>query len=63
MKENIKILREQQIELLDYVEGVVEAVANYIGVPYKKPGEITGEPTNTYTVKKGDTIFMGNNKY
>lgn len=46
--------------LLDYVEAVVRAVANYIGVPYIAPG---GSLKNTYTVKAGDTIFMGNNEY
>lgn len=41
---------------IDYAEAVVRAVLNYIG--YTTPTD-----NNTYTVKKGDTIFMGNNEY
>jgi len=37
-------------------EGVVRAVANYIGIPYNT------KPSYYYTVQKGDTIFMGNNE-
>lgn len=40
--------------LLDYVEGVVRAVANYIGIPYIAPGNSLD---NTYTVVKGDTLY------
>ncbi len=40
--------------LLDYVEAVVRAVANYIGVPYVAPG---GSLKNTYTVQAGDTLY------
>ena len=61
--DNPKDQQKLQNNLLDYVEGVVEAVANYIGVPYKKPGEITGEPTNTYTVKKGDSLYKIANQF
>ena len=45
-----------QNNLTDYVEAVVRAVANYIGVPYVAPG---GEMVdgNTYIVKKGDTLY------
>ena len=38
----------------DLVEAVVEAVTNYIGVPYTPPGNII---SNTYTVQKGDTLY------
>ena len=49
--------------LNDYVEGVVEAIANYINVPYSKPGESSQVPQGDYyTVQRGDTIFMGNNE-
>ena len=41
----------------DYAEAVVRAVANYVGVPYSA---VTG--SGFYTVKKGDTFFMGNNE-
>ena len=40
--------------LLDYVEAVVKAVANYIGVPYIAPD---GALENTYTVQSGDTLY------
>lgn len=40
--------------LLDYVEAVVRAVANYIGVPYVAPD---GSLQNTYTVQAGDTLY------
>ena len=40
--------------LLDYVEAVVKAVANYIGVPYIAPD---GALQNTYTVQSGDTLY------
>lgn len=40
--------------LLDYVEAVVRAVANYIGVPYVAPDN---DLENTYTVKAGDTLY------
>lgn len=40
--------------LLDYVEAVVKAVANYIGVSYIAPD---GALENTYTVQSGDTLY------
>ena len=43
-----------QNNLLNYVEGVVRAVMNYIGLPYVAPG---GTIDNTYTVKRGDTLY------
>ena len=45
--------------LESYVEATVKAIADYIGVPYKPPG-LSG---NSYVVKRGDTIFMGDNEY
>lgn len=42
----------------DLAEAVVKSLATYIGVPYTpKISE------NTYIVKKGDRVFMGNNEY
>lgn len=38
----------------DLVEAVVQAVTNYIGVPYTSPG---GMISNTYTVQRGDTLY------
>ena len=40
-------------------ESVVKAICIYKGIPYK---EVTNNSSNYYIVKKGDTIFMGNNK-
>ena len=49
--------RKLQNNLLDYAEGVVEAVANYIGVNYTPPGQTQPDSTNLYTVKRGDTLY------
>lgn len=38
----------------DLVEAVVQAVTNYIGVPYTPPA---GTISNTYTVRRGDTLY------
>lgn len=40
--------------LNNYVEGVVKAIASYLGVPYTPPGVSGG---NTYTVQRGDTLY------
>jgi len=54
--DNANDARKLQNNLLDYVEGVVEAIANYIGVPYttEQPDIID---SSQYTVKKGDTLY------
>lgn len=45
-----------QNDLLNYVEGVVKAVANYAGVNYTPPGgSSVGE--NQYVVQRGDTLY------
>ena len=44
----------------DYAEAVVKAIAEYLGYNYSYNGEMVNE--NYYIVKKGDTIFMGNNE-
>ena len=41
--------------LLDYAEGVVKAVSEYIGIPYSVPN--TSEIGDIYTVKAGDTLY------
>ena len=48
--------------ITDYVEGVVKAIADYIGVEYLPP---TQEPNteNTHTVKRGDTLYSIASKY
>ena len=43
--------------LLDYAEGVVKAVSNYIGINYTQPGGIVPSTDGLYTVKKGDTLY------
>ena len=45
--------------LLDYVEGVVKALAEYTGISYTAPGAEEGY----YTVKKGDTLYSIAKKY
>ena len=42
-----------QNNLLDYVEAVVRAIAEYAGVPYTGPGGSSG----FYTVQKGDSLW------
>lgn len=59
--DNANDVLKLQNNLLDYVEAVVKAVANYIGIQYVSPGEEVIEE-NTYVVKAGDTLFMGNNE-
>lgn len=44
-----------QNNLLDYVEGVVKAVSEYIGVPYVMPESVI--EGDVYTVKQGDTLY------
>ena len=43
-----------QNDLLNYVEAVVRAIAQYAGVPYTPP---EGSNTNFYTVVKGDSLW------
>ena len=45
-----------QNNLTDYVEAVVKAVSNYIGIEYKEPG-FNDLTNNTYTVVAGDTLY------
>lgn len=53
---DVEFLKENYKEL---AEAVIAAVANYIGVPYTPPEEIT---TNTYVVQKGDSLYSIANK-
>ena len=41
--------------LTDFAEGVVKAIAEYLGVPYTPPGQ--DNIINMYTIKKGDTLY------
>lgn len=54
--DNTKDAYKLQNNLDDLVEGAVKAIAEYLGVPYTKPG-ITVNDQDTYTVKKGDTLY------
>ncbi len=51
--------------LNNYVEGVVKAIAEYTGYKYYPPGTSGGTDTtpNTYTVKKGDTLYKIANQF
>ena len=50
-----------QNNLTNYVEGVVKAVSEYIGVPYTMPN--TSEIGDVYIVKPGDTLYSIARKY
>ena len=52
-------IAQLQNNLEDYVEAVVKAVTNYIGVPYKAPGV----SDNVYVVKNGDSLYSIANKF
>ena len=54
--DNTKDAYKLQNNLDNIVEGAVKAIAEYLGVPYTKPG-ITVNDQDTYTVKKGDTLY------
>lgn len=51
-----------QNNLTDYVEAVVRAVSNYIGINYVPPGG-SGIVGNTYTVVSGDTLYSIASKF
>lgn len=54
--DNTKDAYKLQNNLDNLVEGAVKAIAEYLGVPYTKPG-ITVNNQDIYTVKKGDTLY------
>lgn len=54
--DNRNDLNKLQNNLLDYGEGVVKAVTEYLGYNYVAPNEST-VGNKTYTVKKGDTLY------
>ena len=49
--------KKLQNNLLNYVEGVVKAIADYANVPYTSPIDTTPVDENLYIVKKGDTLY------
>ena len=52
--DNPNDVRRLQTDLLNYVEAVIRAVANYANVPYSPPSSGEG---NNYTVQAGDTLY------
>lgn len=60
--DNVNDQKKLQNNLLDYVEGVVKAVSNYIGINYILPGEENSNE-NVYIVKSGDTLYQIAKKY
>lgn len=61
--DNSRDANKLQNNLLDYVEGVVKAIADYTGTPYTPPGVISEDGDNTYVVKRGDTLYQIASKY
>ena len=57
--DNPKDAQKLKNNLLDYVEGVVKAIAEYSGYPYFS----NEEALNTYTVQKGDTLYSISRKF
>ncbi len=55
--DNPRDQRKLENNLLDYVEGVVEAVSDFIGINYVPPGESIPDTDGVYTVKRGDTLY------
>lgn len=59
--DNVKDLKKLQNNLLDYAEGVVKAIADYVNVPYSNPEQILPngqeQNDNIYIVQKGDTLW------
>ena len=53
-------LTRLQNNILDYGEGVVRAVANYIGVPYIAPD---GTSSDVYIVQRGDSLYSIASKF
>ena len=59
--DNDKDAYKLQNNLTDYVEGVVKAIADYIGVSYTPP--TTDIVEGYYTVKRGDTLYSIANQF
>ena len=62
--DNPNDLNKLRNDLDEYAEGVVKAIADYVNVPYTKPGISNGEvEEGYYIVQKGDTLWSIANKY
>ena len=59
--DNPRDANKLQNNITNYAEGVVKAVANYIGIPYTQPG--ANEIGDIYTVQRGDTLYSIASKY
>lgn len=59
--DNAKDAYKLQNNLTDYVEGVVKAIADYVGVSYTPP--TTDIVEGYYTVKRGDTLYSIANQF
>lgn len=55
--DNVKDANKLRNNLKNYAEGVVKAIAEYTGYPYRKRGEIPMENLSNYVVKRGDTLY------
>ena len=53
--DNERDARKLKNNLLEYVEGVVKALTEYLGYPYTPPEEEIAK--EVYTVQKGDTLY------
>lgn len=61
--DNAKDAAKLKSSLNDYAEGVVKAIASYLGVPYTPPGTTVTPGGNTYTVQRGDTLYSIASKF
>lgn len=61
--DNPNDLRKLQNNLVDYAEGVVKALADYMNVPYTRPGSTPSDGDGYYTVVNGDTLWAIANKF
>lgn len=62
--DNASDVNKLKNNLLDYVEAVIKAVAEYAGVPYSNPNQPDiSEDTGSYVVKSGDTLYGIANKF
>lgn len=61
--DNPNDLRKLQNNLTDYAEGVVKALADYMNVPYIRPGDTPSDGDGYYTVVNGDTLWSIANRY